>query len=39
MLDGSKGLFGGISFTIIPNGLSEDHLNQVSRTHEGRLLG
>lgn len=30
MLDDSKGLFGEHSFTIIPNGLSEDRLDQVS---------
>lgn len=32
MLDDSKGLFGDVSFTIIPNGLSEDRINQVSAT-------
>jgi hypothetical protein len=30
MLDDSKGLFGDSRFTIIPNGLSEDRVNQVS---------
>ena len=30
MLDDSKGLFADSSFTIIPNGLSEDRINQVS---------
>ncbi|KAF3000118.1 hypothetical protein E8E13_004120 [Curvularia kusanoi] len=29
MLDESKGLFGELSFTIIPNGLSEDRLDQL----------
>lgn len=32
MLDDPKGLFGDSSFTIIPNGLSEDRINQVGAT-------
>lgn len=32
MLDEPKGLFGELSFTIIPNGLSDDRLDQVGTT-------
>lgn len=31
MLEGSQGLFEELSFTIIPNGLSEERLNKVMR--------
>jgi hypothetical protein len=41
MLEASRGLFAGLKLTLIPIGLSEDHLRQVMRrvrTTKGILL-
>jgi hypothetical protein len=34
MLEGSQGLFEDSTFTILPNGLSEDHMRKVMRRVE-----